>query len=337
MYDIDHADPQRATGRIDHVKVTGFFGTVPVFPILENPSATPWNTVSGNTVYGFASYPLSNYTVAYNSQNQDNATVNVYFQNTIDRIEIEYEEWAPVMLPGKGIQGAQPANDPSLTDENLWVNRLAPNAPTNRGFGISGIDYTVDAAMILLPLRLKEFTVSETNCTVYCTWETTYEEQLKSFQIEYATDGIHFKTIGTLPARNQTNGSSYRFSVPASFSKGYYRLKSEEATGTIQYSDIRFLSKPCNNCIRLMIIPNPVKKGSPLAIRISKSTAGSLNGILLVRDLSGKLILQRSLLIKETDALLELQTGSWKPGSYWLGLYDTHQELIGTMQQVIIQ
>ena len=108
VYDIDHSDPQVSTGRIDHVEIKGYYFGTPVMPVITNPSAAPWNTISGNTVTGFADYPLTNYSVPFNSQNEDHSTVKVYFSQSVTSVQIIYQEFAPVMLTGKGINDATP-------------------------------------------------------------------------------------------------------------------------------------------------------------------------------------------------------------------------------------
>jgi hypothetical protein len=335
IYDIDHADPQRATGRIDHVKVTGYKKNVPVIPIIVSPSAAPWNTVSGNTVYGFADYPLTNYTLPYNSQNEDHGTVNVYFPNLIDKIVIDYEEWAPVMLIGKGILDATPPN--LATDESIWVERSGANAPTYRGISIGSIDYTVDAAIIVLPVRLKEFKATSNNCFVLLNWESEYEENLDTYEIEYSKDGLYFLPLGQINAINNSSGSNYSFNVPQHVTSGFYRLKIQDKDGTFNYSDVKSINVSCNNKINWFILGNPAGPGTESIIKLFVKDETLNHGTICIWDMSGKKLLEQAVSLQPGQRNISLKTGHLKSGLYIVGLYDNKNIPAGEFQKLNIQ
>ena len=250
MYDIDHADPQASTGRIDHVKITGYYFGVPVMPVIINPSAAPWNIISGNTVTGFADYPLINYSVAFNSQNEDHGTVNVYFSQSVTSIEIIYQEFAPVLLPGKGINNATPPV--SATSESLWSDRL----PTTRGIGIGGVDYSIDNAYIL-PVKLVSFSAREKNCNTELKWTISSAQNLKNFEIEKSKDDGSFIVIGTQAYKSIV--SNYSFTdAEGGYGNRYYRLRMVDYDGQSAESAIVSTAKNCNGRNVITIIPNPV-------------------------------------------------------------------------------
>jgi SdrD B-like domain len=332
IYDIDHADPQVSTGRIDHVKVTGYNNNVPVIPVLLNPSATPWNTVSGNTVYGFADYPLNTYTLPFNSQNEDHGTVNVYFPNTIDKIIIEYEEWAPVMLPGKGINDGTPPN--LATNETSWSDRTNP---TYRGISIGSIDYTVDAATITLPVRLKEFNTTSKNCLVTLNWETSFEANMDHFEIEYSKDGLNFLTIGNVTPTNNISGAKYNFIVPQNMSSGYYRLKMQDTDGKFMYSAVRSINIACNNNMNWSLSGNPIVAGNETIIQLFIRDESFTRGNVVVRDMTGKKLLQQPLSLQQGQHTITLKTSGLKSGTFIIGMYDKNNIPAGEMQKLIIQ
>jgi hypothetical protein len=334
IYDIDHADPQRATGRIDHVKVTGYHTNVPVLPIILNPSAAPWNTVSGNTVYGFADYPLNTYTLPFNSQNEDHGTVNVYFPNTIDKIIIEYEEWAPVMITGKGIGDATPPN--LATSESVWVDRSGVNAPTYRGISIGSVDYTVDAATLTLPVRLIGFSAISKNCAVSLNWETSYEENLGHFEIEYSKDGINFLSIGTISPTNNISGAKYNYHVPQNMTSGYYRLKVQDIDGKFKYSDVKLITVACNN-MSWSVLGNPVVSGNETIIQLFVSDESFSRGNIIIWDMTGKKLLQQPLSLQQGQHTITLKTRELKSGTFIIGMYDKNNISAGEMQKLIIQ
>lgn len=96
----------------------------------------------------------------------------------------------------------------------------------------------------LLPVTLSGFTVSKQNNNILLAWSTASEINNKIFVIEHATDGIHFKTIGTVKAASnisQTNNYSFVHINPG-YGTHFYRLKQVDADGQYTYSPIRIIN-----------------------------------------------------------------------------------------------
>jgi hypothetical protein len=299
-------------------------------PVLLNPSVAPWNTVSGNTVYGFSDYPLTAYTPTYNSGNEDHGTVNVYFGNTIDRIVVEYEEWCPVILPGKGINDATPPN--LATNEASWSLRTTP---TYRGIGIGSIDYTIDTATIL-PLRLTDFKAVSKNCSILLNWETSFEENVEVFEVEYSPEGRDFQAVGRVTPENNSNGSKYSFPVPHEITSGYFRLKMQDVDGKIQYSDIRAVTSSCNNLI-WSFTDNPVIRGKQAIINLTNKNGSLKKGNLVLWDLAGRQLLLKPLLLQPGQNSINLETLMLKAGIYLIGITDQFNSIAGNIQKLIVQ
>jgi hypothetical protein len=69
-------------------------------------------------------------------------------------------------------------------------------------------------------------------------WKVTDEEDIWEYEIEHSDDGIHFTSLAKVPAQN--NGDNhYDFSDERPYEGyNYYRIKSVEKTGKMQYSII---------------------------------------------------------------------------------------------------
>ena len=332
IYDIDHADPQTSTGRIDHIKLTGYNGANPVMPVLVNPSSVPWNTVSGNTVFGWADYPLNGYTAAYNSGNEDHGTINVYFQNAIDKIVIEYEEWAPVVLSGKGINDATPAY--LATNEASWSPRTAP---TVRGISIGSIDYTFDC-LIILPANLISFTAISKDCKALLNWKTANEQSNFSFfEIESASDGTNFISTGKVYAKNLATGSNYSFTISQSNAKNYYRLKMTDLDGKYQYSSILPVNAPCNESTNCRLVSNPVKKGAAITVNLFITNAFLKWASLIVWDESGRKLFRKAIDMQPGQNQYSLNTDKFEKGTYFIGIYDADNQITGQMQKLYVR
>lgn len=309
IYDIDHADPQSSSGRIDHVSIIGYNGAIPVMPIILNPSAAPWNTVSGNTVYGFADYPLSSYSPSYNSGNEDHGTVNVYFPTSINKIVIEYEEWAPVMLPGKGINDASIPN--SLPSEPSWSSR---SQPTERGISIGSIDYSFDCN-IILPIVLSSFSAVKENNYVVLNWTTSSEYNIKHFVLEKSYDGIHFNPIATIAsAGNSSSTKQYNYlDKGAQAEINYYRLRSVDINGSEKLSEV-VLIKFTGTKPRLIVLDNPFKNN----LSIQFTVPPDKNGVLKLTDRGGKLIATQEFAKAEQQVQFNFPAGKLTSGVYLL-------------------
>jgi hypothetical protein len=335
IYDIDHADPQVATGRIDHVNVTGYDLSNPVNPVILSPSAAPWNTVSGNNICGFADYPIWNYSTAYNSGNQDHGTVNVYFASRIETIVIQYEEWAPVILVGKGINDASiPANAPN---ESSWSPRSGATAPTFRGISIGSINYSLDCADIILPVSLENFEAVQNGCNSTLKWQTSNEQTLDYFGIEHSTDGVNFQMAGTVKAQNISSGSDYEYPISSTGGVDFYRLKMIGKSGSSQLSNTVSIS-PCNiKNITWNIAPNPINQGNDFTVTISSDQNNSQQGSIIIFDSNGKKVFQKNTSIGPGNNPVTLSTSMMASGIYLIRLLDANNNAIGDPQKIIVK
>ena len=323
IYDIDHADPQVSSGRIDHVKVSGYYNATPVTPVIVNPSSVPWNTISGNNICGFTDYPLAGYTLAYNSGNEDHGTVNVYFQNSITSIVIEYTEWATIILSGKGINDATPPV--SATNEGSWSVR----SPTSRGIGIGGIDYTFDGITIL-PVTITSFTVKEKECNHELNWSIENADNFKEFEIESSKDGNTFISTGTVAY--QLNKANYSFIDKDHQNENiFYRLKWTDVNGKSKYSTTLKGLSDCLPGKSVKIIPNPVhNKDAEISLKGYPKGKYTLD----VFTTSGKKVLSGTVIITESgNANLQIATANLK-GIYFLNIKDNYGKLIKTEKLV---
>ncbi|HYF29666.1 MAG TPA: PQQ-dependent sugar dehydrogenase [Chitinophagaceae bacterium] len=90
-----------------------------------------------------------------------------------------------------------------------------------------------------LPLRLVNFNAIRKNNHIEVSWRTTYEIDLKNFQVEYSFDGRNYQLAQAVAASNSLNGSSYSVQHHiANTGVIYYRLRINNADGTAEYSPV---------------------------------------------------------------------------------------------------
>ena len=111
-----------------------------------------------------------------------------------------------------------------------------------------------------LPIGLLNFSASVQDKSVNVTWQTSFEQNLKSFEVEHSKDGNVFTKVGTVFPSNNISGSSYLYkhlSPDAGFN--FYRLKTIELDGSYSYSEIKLVNFKSNHQL-FTIYPDPADK-----------------------------------------------------------------------------
>jgi hypothetical protein len=110
----------------------------------------------------------------------------------------------------------------------------------------------------VLPVKLISFNAASQGLYTILHWETATEHNSDRFEIEFSTDGIHFITIGSVPAGGNSNDIlSYQYTDAenTNYSIGYYRLKEVDSDGSFFYSKLVSINKEDV----LKVYPNPAK------------------------------------------------------------------------------
>ncbi len=89
----------------------------------------------------------------------------------------------------------------------------------------------------LLPLKLESWAGFAKENYNQLNWQTKNENDVSSFEVEYSTDGVAFFSAGTTIAKNE-NRSVYSFRHYTNNSTLFYRLKTINLNGKVEYSNI---------------------------------------------------------------------------------------------------
>ena len=143
---------------------------------------------------------------------------------------------------------------------------------------------------------------------------------MSCYDVESSTDGVHFRRIATLPAKNEIK-NNYYFTDINPKGKLYYRLKMIDIDQTSTYSkiiEIDFIKETA-----IQIFPNPSKT----SIRIY-----GLNGLSEVEliTMQGQVVTH----IQTTSNEIEIPTGVLRNGIYQLKIFKNHQV---QTEKVVIQ
>lgn len=109
----------------------------------------------------------------------------------------------------------------------------------------------------VLPVELISFFGRIKSCNSTLHWMVASEENFSHYEIERGTDGKSFTGIGSVQGEvNSSNIKAYQYDDFAVEEENYYRLKIVDLDGSVEYSDIIYLSSECSFS-ELKLFPNP--------------------------------------------------------------------------------
>ncbi|MFZ4059414.1 MAG: T9SS type A sorting domain-containing protein, partial [Ferruginibacter sp.] len=164
--------------------------------------------------------------------------------------------------------------------------------------------------VFVLPVQLSKFSAQKNGASVAVNWITETEQGTNRFVIERSDASQRFVAIGTIAAHNNTTTTQVYDFVDAAPLKGknYYRLRTENADGSFDYSKTVLVQYNAQNS--LQCFPNPIQDRVTIK-------HGNLNGAIWVYDVSGKVLMRKN--ITPAAALAGqtiLDCSAWATGSY---------------------
>ena len=161
----------------------------------------------------------------------------------------------------------------------VWIVGSGNRYFTSQNVKIDGVTSDVS-----LPLVLQNFSVKLSNNNALLSWNTSNELSMKEFVVEKSTDGIRFKNVGIVLAKNEVNNQYEFVDAEKMIAKTYYRLKMINQDGSYKYSHIVLLQ---SNIIQkgISVYPNPASN----SITISHAVSSKKSTIKIV-NAQGKLV-----------------------------------------------
>ena len=144
------------------------------------------------------------------------------------------------------------------------------------------------------------------------TWNLLHETNTKDLVIERSIDGVHFSTITTVgKSANSSYISTDNFPIAGT---NYYRIKLENADGTILYSETVLVNNSFTDFAVLQLFPNPVMN------YLNLNFASPLQAALLitVTDVFGKSVYQTSLRTEVGNNKQTISVSSLTKGTYFV-------------------
>ncbi len=157
------------------------------------------------------------------------------------------------------------------------------------------------------------------------TWLVSREYEPLQYFIEKSDDGIHFSAIGVVAGYNNNSVTNqYRFTDLSPADKPYwYRIAVVNAAGGRKYSGIILLSGTTNEFSFVSVV-NPFKQ--TLNFEIASATKEMITVTLI--DLSGKVLLNKSLIVNDGVNAFELPVPAYLPsGNFILNISNSERSL----------
>ncbi|MEP6727179.1 MAG: PQQ-dependent sugar dehydrogenase [Bacteroidota bacterium] len=174
-----------------------------------------------------------------------------------------------------------------------------------------------------LPVTLLDFKGAAKTGYNDLNWQTTNEVQLRQFEIEYSSDGLHFEQAGIVAA---ANSGAYHFThTITSGKKLYYRLKMVDIDGKFEYSKTIIISS-VNSAAKNFVTPSVVSNGM-----ITVALADSYTG-LQIMNMDGKIVYNES--VSNRTGKINVYIPSVRSGQYLVRLFGNGKQLT---QKILVQ
>ncbi len=186
-------------------------------------------------------------------------------------------KWNPIM---EGASFAGLADKDIAVFQNSAGTILSPIATNSYNASDSAVvvlttfgNFEIAGTNFPLPLHFTSVQASMNNLVASISWQTSNEQNLRSYAVERSTDGKTFNAVGSVTAKNK-NTNSYAF-TDAKISEGvnYYRIKALGNTGKINYSSIVKVANVMSASKTINIYPNPVINKT-FNVELSNQSAG---------------------------------------------------------------
>jgi PA14 domain-containing protein/type IX secretion system substrate protein len=220
-------------------------------------------------------------------------------------VTFQYAGYVPVTAPV--FDASSNWRAPKTMRLYFWTN----GSNYGRAVDLSNMRFS---ASILTPLPLNFISVNAqpVEKDVRVSWVTDNELNTGSFDVEKSSDGTSFHIAGSVPAADQPGTQQYHYTDRSSLSGTmYYRIKSTDKDGKVQYSQVVMVKVSGSNDVKLSCYPNPTTS----TLVVNHPQAGEASKLEIIS--AGGRTLKTVLLTKGANRTI-LNTQSLPSGVYFL-------------------
>ena len=163
----------------------------------------------------------------------------------------------------------------------------------------------------VLPVTLTDFFARWNNKVVNLQWKVNNVINLRTFELEYSTDGFSFSKLAAVTYNDGIFSYSYNHLSPTF--KNFYRLKMIDNGGGYLYSKILSVQKSGLGSKAILMYPNPAYNDLTIKIAMSQNEKVAVD----IFDNAGKLMLNRSYTLAKGDNYLSIDGIDKLPASVY--------------------
>ena len=184
-------------------------------------------------------------------------------------------------------------------------------------FGRGVWDFKITAQP--LPISFSHFVAKATdNQQVSITWKTELESNMDYFEVERSYDGVDFFALRKINANNKPSRYDLIDQNPRLNATNYYRIKSVEKSGKIEYTNIEAVNITRNGNF-VNVYPTLLKNGNPIFVEIEND-----NQTFSVFDQQGKIILNQRI----EKGINQIEMSNLTTGYYFYAVKDENGRLV---------
>lgn len=210
------------------------------------------------------------------------------------------------------------------------IASVAGEASVSTGLAANGETEDYRLVNIILPLTLVNFSGQRNGDNILAHWRTEQEVNVSHFELEYSTDGVTYKSGGSIPAKNGVV-NEYEFTLQNFLQPLYYiRLKCIDIDKRTKYSSGIIIKKSGTYTKTLQVTPNPVRDRAVIHIISDVATTGNIR----VYDMVGHSIYNASHSLQRGDNTIYInQLSNAVQGTYVVQAIIDRETLV---QKIII-
>jgi hypothetical protein len=232
-----------------------------------------------------------------------------------DNSKVAFPNWFVDQIAVARWSGTQWVDAGGTASGNVTTTGTITSTSTST-FGL----YSFGSKAHPIPLTLISFNAVREHNHTNITWATVSEQNVDYFSVERSDDGIHFYSIGQVPARNRSNREDYSLQDNRVINgMAWYRLRSIDLDRKESMSRIVAVSAKSEGAV-LILVTNPVKD------KIVLRAGHELNAVFEyhLHLAQGQQVKQGTLMI-QGGGLHEIPVERLAPGTYMLKVFNGQQ------------
>ncbi len=264
-----------------------------------------------------------------------------------------YFSWSSAVVGGKfiitgNLIASLPGDFYGTASFNLKANTLGSSIilsdflVTNHSSSVTLIDEDINnntaslsyiITTQILPVTFTKLSLLKKGCQVMVNFSTEKEINVNSFEIELSKDGIHYKKIGEIkPKENSDYNFNFQIAADNAAPNLFVRIKSVDNDRSFKYSVTKSINGYCDEKKgNISLYPNPVDHYQEEVIVTKKGSLFNGQYNLVLIDISGKIIKNSRLnLLNATQ--FRYNTNNLSSGQYMLLLTGIASEKLSNIR-----